>query len=61
VVDPVLAMIDGSAKVSIGLGGNCVAVVPDRAIAEAVMPRCAGSWQFLPSSTAVTSCMASGR
>jgi hypothetical protein len=36
-VDPVQAMIDGRAKVFIGLGDNFVAAVPDRAIAEAAM------------------------
>ncbi len=38
-VDAVQAMIDGRAKVFIGLGGNFVAAVPDRPIAEAAMRR----------------------
>ena len=39
VVDAVQAMIDGRAKVFIGLGGNFVAAVPDKPIAEAAMRR----------------------
>jgi formate dehydrogenase major subunit len=39
VVDAIGAMIDGRAKVFIGLGGNFVAAVPDRPIAEAAMRR----------------------
>src|SRR5882757_6268891 len=39
VVDALRAMIDGSAKVFIGLGGNFVAAVPDKPIAEAAMRR----------------------
>jgi molybdopterin-dependent oxidoreductase alpha subunit len=39
VVDAVAAMIDGRAKVFIGLGGNFVAAVPDKSIAEAAMRR----------------------
>jgi molybdopterin-dependent oxidoreductase alpha subunit len=39
VVDAVQAMIDGRAKVFIGLGGNFVAAVPDRDIAEPAMRR----------------------
>jgi molybdopterin-dependent oxidoreductase alpha subunit len=37
VVDAVQAMIEGRAKVFIGLGGNFVAAVPDKPIAEAAM------------------------
>jgi molybdopterin-dependent oxidoreductase alpha subunit len=37
VVDAVQAMIDGRAKVFIGLGGNFVAAVPDRPLIEAAM------------------------
>ena len=39
VVDAVQAMIDGRAKVFIGLGGNFVAAVPDWTVAEAAMRR----------------------
>jgi len=39
VVDAVGAMMDGRAKVFIGLGGNFVAAVPDRPMAEAAMRR----------------------
>jgi molybdopterin-dependent oxidoreductase alpha subunit len=39
VVDAVQAMIEGRAKVFIGLGGNFVAAVPDKPIAEAAMRR----------------------
>jgi molybdopterin-dependent oxidoreductase alpha subunit len=39
VVDAVQAMIDGRAKVFIGMGGNFVAAVPDSPIAEAAMRR----------------------
>jgi molybdopterin-dependent oxidoreductase alpha subunit len=39
VVDALQAMIEGRAKVFIGLGGNFVAAVPDRALAEAAMRR----------------------
>jgi formate dehydrogenase major subunit len=39
VIDAVQAMIDGSAKVFIGLGGNFIAAVPDKPIAEAAMRR----------------------
>jgi molybdopterin-dependent oxidoreductase alpha subunit len=39
VIDAVQAMIDGRAKVFIGLGGNFVAAVPDKPIAEAAMRR----------------------
>jgi molybdopterin-dependent oxidoreductase alpha subunit len=39
VVDAVQAMNDGRAKVFIGLGGNFVAAVPDKSIAEAAMRR----------------------
>jgi molybdopterin-dependent oxidoreductase alpha subunit len=39
VVDAVQAMIDGRAKVFVGLGGNFVAAVPDKPIAEAAMRR----------------------
>jgi formate dehydrogenase major subunit len=39
VVDAVQAMIDGSAKVFVGLGGNFVAAVPDKPIVEAAMRR----------------------
>jgi molybdopterin-dependent oxidoreductase alpha subunit len=39
VVDALQAMIDGRAKVFIGLGGNFVAAVPDKPIAEAAMRR----------------------
>ena len=39
VVDAVQAMIDGRAKVFIGLGGNFVAAVPDRPVVEAAMRR----------------------
>jgi molybdopterin-dependent oxidoreductase alpha subunit len=39
VIDAVQAMIDGRAKVFVGLGGNFVAAVPDRPIAEAAMRR----------------------
>jgi molybdopterin-dependent oxidoreductase alpha subunit len=37
VVDAVQAMIDGSAKIFIGLGGNFVAAVPEKPIVEAAM------------------------
>ncbi len=39
VIDAVQAMIDGHAKVFVGLGGNFVAAVPDKPIAEAAMRR----------------------
>src|SRR5882757_5201221 len=39
VIDAVQAMIEGSAKVFIGLGGNFIAAVPDKPIAEAAMRR----------------------
>jgi formate dehydrogenase major subunit len=39
VVDTVQAMIDGSAKIFIGLGGNFVAAVPDKPIVESAMRR----------------------
>ena len=39
VVDAIGAMIDGTAKVFIGLGGNFVAAVPDKPITEAAMRR----------------------
>ena len=39
VVDAVQAMIDGHAKVFIGLGGNFVAAVPDKPLVEAAMRR----------------------
>jgi formate dehydrogenase major subunit len=39
VVDSIAAMIEGTAKVFVGLGGNFVAAVPDRHIAEAAMRR----------------------
>jgi molybdopterin-dependent oxidoreductase alpha subunit len=39
VVDALQAMIEGRAKVFIGLGGNFVAAVPDKPIAEAAMRR----------------------
>jgi len=39
VVDAIQAMIDGRAKVFIGLGGNFVAAVPDKPVAEAAMRR----------------------
>jgi molybdopterin-dependent oxidoreductase alpha subunit len=39
VVDAVQAMIDGRAKVFVGMGGNFVAAVPDKPIAEAAMRR----------------------
>jgi molybdopterin-dependent oxidoreductase alpha subunit len=39
VVDAVKAMIDGRAKVFIGLGGNFIAAVPDKPVAEAAMRR----------------------
>lgn len=39
VVDAVQAMIDGHARVFIGLGGNFIAAVPDKPIAEAAMRR----------------------
>jgi molybdopterin-dependent oxidoreductase alpha subunit len=39
VVDALRAMIDGHAKVFIGLGGNFVTAVPDKPIAEAAMRR----------------------
>lgn len=39
VVDAVQAMIDGRAKVFVGLGGNFVAAVPDKPMAEAAMRR----------------------
>src|SRR6266851_7999454 len=39
VVDTLQAMIDGRAKIFIGLGGNFVAAVPDKSIAEAAMRR----------------------
>jgi molybdopterin-dependent oxidoreductase alpha subunit len=39
VVDAVQAMIDGRAKVFVGLGGNFVAAVPDKPIAESAMRR----------------------
>src|ERR1700756_883324 len=37
VVDAVQAMIDGRAKVFVGMGGNFVAAVPDRPLIEAAM------------------------
>jgi len=39
VIDAVQAMIDGRARVFVGLGGNFVAAVPDKPIAEAAMRR----------------------
>ena len=39
VIDAVQAMIEGSAKVFVGLGGNFIATVPDKPIAEAAMRR----------------------
>jgi molybdopterin-dependent oxidoreductase alpha subunit len=39
VIDAIQAMIDGRAKVFIGLGGNFVAAVPDKPITEAAMRR----------------------
>jgi molybdopterin-dependent oxidoreductase alpha subunit len=39
VIDAVQAMIDGRAKIFVGLGGNFVAAVPDKPIAEAAMRR----------------------
>jgi formate dehydrogenase major subunit len=39
VVDAVQAMIDGRAKVFIGLGGNFVAAVPDKPVVEEAMRR----------------------
>ncbi|MEA3135645.1 MAG: hypothetical protein QOG17_3491, partial [Gammaproteobacteria bacterium] len=39
VIDALQAMIDGRAKVFVGLGGNFIAAVPDRPIAEAAMRR----------------------
>src|SRR6202048_5207158 len=39
VVDAVQAMIEGRAKVFVGLGGNFIAAVPDKPIAEAAMRR----------------------
>ena len=39
VVEAVQAMIDGRAKVFVGMGGNFVAAVPDKPIAEAAMRR----------------------
>ena len=39
VVDALQAMIDGRAKVFIGLGGNFVAAVPDRSVVEPAMRR----------------------
>ena len=39
VVDALQAMIDGRAKVFVGLGGNFIAAVPDKPIAEAAMRR----------------------
>jgi formate dehydrogenase major subunit len=39
VVDALQAMIEGHAKVFIGLGGNFIAAVPDKPIAEAAMRR----------------------
>jgi molybdopterin-dependent oxidoreductase alpha subunit len=39
VIDAVQAMIDGRAKVFVGLGGNFVTAVPDKPIAEASMRR----------------------
>src|SRR3984957_14915458 len=39
VIDAVQAMIDGRAKIFIGLGGNFIAAVPDKPIAEAAMRR----------------------
>jgi formate dehydrogenase major subunit len=39
VIDTVQAMIDGRAMVFVGLGGNFIAAVPDRPIAEAAMRR----------------------
>src|SRR6202021_3137911 len=39
VIDAVQAMIEGRAKVFIGLGGNFVAAVPDKPIAESAMRR----------------------
>ncbi len=39
VVDALQAMIDGRAKIFIGLGGNFVTAVPDKPIAEAAMRR----------------------
>jgi formate dehydrogenase major subunit len=39
VVDALEAMIDGQVKVFIGLGGNFIAAVPDKPVAEAAMRR----------------------
>src|SRR6201999_2450975 len=39
VVDALQAMIEGRAKVFIGLGGNFIAAVPEKPIAEAAMRR----------------------
>jgi molybdopterin-dependent oxidoreductase alpha subunit len=39
VIDAVRAMMDGNAKVFVGLGGNFIAAVPDRPLAEAAMRR----------------------
>ncbi len=39
VIDALEAMIDGRVKVFIGLGGNFIAAVPDKPIAEAAMRR----------------------
>ena len=39
VVDAVQAMIDGRAKIFVGLGGNLVAAVPEKPIVEAAMRR----------------------
>jgi molybdopterin-dependent oxidoreductase alpha subunit len=39
VVDAVQAMIEGRAKVFVGLGGNFITAVPDKPIAEAAMRR----------------------
>src|SRR5271154_7016715 len=39
VIDAVQAMIDGRAKVFVGLGGNFIAAVPDKPISEAAMRR----------------------
>jgi formate dehydrogenase major subunit len=39
VVDALQAMIEGRAKVFVGLGGNFIAAVPDKPIAEAAMRR----------------------
>jgi len=60
VVDAVQAMIEGRAKVFVGLGGNFIAAVPDKPIAEAAMRRLRLSVAILhPSSTVVTSSTAS--